>query len=140
MNWAVALPVALVLAIASITYLLFLPKDSYRNDCGKPLTGFDALFVYSPGCPHCKADLTSIKNLNLTENFYMINAESLTCQTIINQYSDYVVRHKNSNMPNATAGLSIPTKVCLYNNKTFIGEMPQTQLLEFYENCTEAKV
>jgi hypothetical protein len=133
---SVALPVLIVLAIAIISYFFFLPKDSYRNDCNKPLTGFDALFVYSVGCPHCKADLLRMENLNLTERFYMVDSGSTECGKIIDQYSDYIIQHKNSNTPDAQSGLAIPTKVCLRDNKTYIGEMPEDQLRGFYENCT----
>ncbi|MEM5879012.1 MAG: hypothetical protein QXU74_00780 [Candidatus Aenigmatarchaeota archaeon] len=133
----VLVPVVIVLAIAAISYFFFVPKD-YRNDCGKSLEGFSMLFVYSLGCPHCKSELSKIKALNLTEEFYMIDGNSDACKDIINQYSDYLIYHKNSNIPNET-GFMVPVKLCLKDNKTYVGEMGKEELKEFYENCTGVK-
>jgi len=138
-NLGLVLPLVIILVIAAVTYIFFLPRDSYRNDCEKSVSGFDALFVYSVGCPHCKADLLRMKDLNLTSSFYMIDSGSALCQKIINGYSDYLVNHKNSNRPNDQVGLEVPTKVCLYDNTTYIGEMQEDQLKSFYENCTSVK-
>lgn len=135
---SVLIPVIIFLGIAATSYFFLLP--SYRNDCGKPLTGYDLLFVYSPACPHCKADFTRIEDLNLTEKFYMIDGGSATCEKIIGEYSDYLVYHKDSNTPNAKAGLGTPTKVCLRDNKTYVGEMTEIELKGFYENCTGVKI
>jgi len=131
----VALPLIVILGIAAVSYIFLVPRNSFRNDCGKSLAGYDALFVYKQGCPVCKADLSELNALNLTEKFYMIDGESLSCSKIINEYSDYIVSHKNSNMPSSTQFL-IPVNVCLRDNKTYVGGMNETELKSFYENCT----
>ena len=130
------IPVIIILSMALISYFFFLPKNSYREDCDKPLEGYDLLFVYAPACPHCKSDYEIIKKLNLSEKFYMVNGESSACQKIINYYSDYLIYHKNSNYPIGPAGLYTPTKVCLKDNKTYIGSMSEEKMLEFYRNCS----
>jgi len=129
-----------VFIIAVISYFFFVPRNSYRNDCDRPLTGYNALFVYTQTCPHCKADLERINELKLDEKFYMIDAGSLTCQKIITQYSDYIIDHKKSNAPYYPAGIATPTKVCLHDNKTYIGEMSLEELKDFYRNCTEVMI
>lgn len=136
-SW-ILIPFVIILAIATTSYVFFVPRNSYRNDCGKSLEGFDMLFVYSPGCPHCKSEFYKIKALNLTEEFYMVDGSSATCSNIINQYSDYLIYHKNSNIPNET-GLMVPVKLCLKDNRTYVGEMEEEELKAFYENCTGVK-
>jgi len=136
---SVLIPLAVILIIAVVSYFFFVPRNSYRNDCDKPFSGYDMLFVYTEACPHCKADLERINDLNLSESVYMIDAGSLACQKTITQYSDYIINHKNSNTPYAPAGIATPTKVCLRDNKTYVGEMSLNQLKEFYENCTMVK-
>ncbi|MEM5836412.1 MAG: hypothetical protein QXK48_02020 [Candidatus Aenigmatarchaeota archaeon] len=135
----ILVPTALIVVIAVISYVFFIPRDAYRNDCGKSLEGYSMLFVYSPTCPHCKSELSKIKALNLTGEFYMVDGSSVACSDIINQYSDYLIYHKDSNIRNKP-GLLVPAKLCLRDNKTYIGEMNEEELKEFYENCTGVKV
>jgi len=137
---SILLPIIVLVSIAAISYVFFVPRNSYRNDCDKALSGYDAFFVYLQACSHCKTDFARMQELNLTERFYMIDAESSTCKKVINDYSDYIVKHKNSNAPDTQAGIATPTKVCLRDNKTYVGEMQTDQMKEFYENCTGVKI
>lgn len=139
-NLGLLIPLVVILVIAALSFFFFVPRNSYRNDCGKPLADFDVLFLYSPACPHCKAEFTIIQEVNLTEKFYMVDSGSSACGQIINQYYDYLYLHKNSNVPTSQTGLATPTKVCLYNNKTYVGEMQETELMGFYQNCTASKI
>lgn len=139
-NTSILLLIIVLVSIAAISYVFFVPRNSYRNDCDKPLTGYDILFVYLQACSHCKADYARMQELNLTERFYMIDAQSSSCMNVINQYSDYIVNHKNSNVPNSQSEIATPTKVCLRDNSTYVGEMQTYQIKEFYENCTGVKI
>ncbi|MEM5852784.1 MAG: hypothetical protein QXG39_06140 [Candidatus Aenigmatarchaeota archaeon] len=123
----------LIILIMLISYIFFTPRDLYRNDCKKNLT-VNLMFVYSYGCPHCKAELLKIKSLNLSNEFYMVDANDASCENMIKQYSDYLIYHKNSNIP-SKIGLMVPTKICLKNNKTHVGEMEEEELKQFYESC-----
>lgn len=138
-KWIIAVPVLLIVAIGIISYFLFMPGEIFRNDCGTPLTAHDVLFVYLTGCSHCKNDFLRIQQLNLTDRFYMIDAGSSKCQQVINDYSSYIIYHNNSNVPSSSPGIATPTKVCLYNNKTYVGEQTGTDLLKFYQDCVAAK-
>jgi hypothetical protein len=142
--------ILIILVIASIIYYFYfsgfttspgsiLSPISYRNDCGKPLENFDVLFVYLTTCPHCKNDLKRMTQLNLLDKAYMIDATNPNCKNIINEYSDYILYHKNSNFQNLPAGIYTPTKVCIYNNETFIGEQSDQELMSFFENCEKAR-
>ena len=123
--------------IAAITYFFLLPgKDVYRNDCGKKLEGFNSLFVYKKGCPYCQAQYLRMEEMNVSNNSYMIDAEDAACGKVIEDYSDYIVYHKNSNNLLAQPGVMTPTTVCLSTNKTFLGEMNEDLLTAFYGNCT----
>jgi len=134
---ALALVFVFIALIGVFTFLFLLPSPiAYRNDCGKSLEGFDSLFVYKQECPYCHAQFTAMESLNLTNHTYMIDAEDATCSKIINDYSDYIIYHKNSNNILAQVGILTPTTICLSTNKTFIGEMTSELLAEFYGNCT----
>jgi hypothetical protein len=123
--------------IAGITYLFLRPgKEAYRNDCRKDLAGFNSLFVYKKQCPYCQAQFERMEEMNLTNDTYMIDAEDAACTKIMEDYSDYITYHKNSNNLLAQPGILTPTTVCLITNKTFIGEMSQEILSSFYANCT----
>ena len=132
------IPSVVILAIALTSYFFFLPK-AYRNDCQKDLKNFNFMFAYAYGCSHCKAELLKIEKFNISEEFYMIDVNSKACEEIIKQYSDYLINHKNSNLPQKT-GLLVPVKICLRDNKTYVGEMREEDFLEFYENCTGRKL
>ncbi|MEM5766607.1 MAG: hypothetical protein QW423_03180 [Candidatus Aenigmatarchaeota archaeon] len=136
---SIFIPIATIALIAAVSYFLFLPKSSHMNDCGKPLEGFDVLFVYLKDCPHCKNDIERMKKLNISERFYMIDAVDKKCEDVVENYKDYIIYHKNSNYITAPSGIFTPTKVCLYNNKTHIGEQNEKDLIEFYENCVGVK-
>ncbi|MEM5773032.1 MAG: hypothetical protein QXL86_02280 [Candidatus Aenigmatarchaeota archaeon] len=136
---SILIPIVLIAGIAAISYFFLLPTNSYRNDCGKPLEGYDVLFVYLQDCPHCKNDVKRMISLNISEKFYMIDAGDAKCKSLIEDYKDYIVYHKNSNYQNAPAGIFTPTKVCLYDNKTYVGEQNEMELKEFYENCLKVK-
>jgi len=125
--------------IAAISYFFLLPTNFYRNDCGKPLEGFDVLFVYLQDCSHCKNDFKRIESLNLSTKFYMIDASNPKCKSLIEDYKDYIIYHKNSNYQSAPTGIFTPTKVCLHSNKTHIGEQAEKELMEFYEDCIKVK-
>jgi pectate lyase len=81
-----------------------------------------------------------MEEMNLTNHTYMIDAEDATCSKIINDYSDYIIYHKNSNNLLAQSGIMTPTTVCLSTNKTFVGEMTNETLSGFYGNCTGGKI
>lgn len=136
---SILIPIFVIALIAAISYFFLLPKNSYRNDCGKPLERFDVLFVYLQDCSHCKNDVKRIEKLNLSEKFYMVDASSSKCAKVLEDYKDYIFYHKNSNYQNAPPGIFTPTKVCLHNNATYIGEQEETELLKFYENCIKVK-
>jgi hypothetical protein len=116
-------------------YLALPPKLSYGMDCGKPLTGYKVLFVYLRGCPHCYAELVRLHELNLLNMTYQIDADDARCKPVIEEYADYIIYHQNSNMPRLPAGIYVPTKVCLHNNLTYIGEMPKEELKDFFARC-----
>ncbi|MCS7123671.1 MAG: hypothetical protein RMJ17_03835 [Candidatus Aenigmarchaeota archaeon] len=132
---------AKILIILSIIVLIFiiattfLKKDYYRVDCEKDLKGYDVIFVYMRGCKHCYNDLINIKELNLLDKIYMVDASNQKCKNIIKEYSDYIIYHKNSNLRNVPKGIYVPTKICIYNNKTYIGSMEKEELKSFFENC-----
>ncbi|MEM5802064.1 MAG: hypothetical protein QXQ18_01625 [Candidatus Aenigmatarchaeota archaeon] len=132
--------ILLIIFLGLFTYSFFSNKGLYRNDCGKTIDGYDILFVYITTCPHCKADLLRLEELNLTDKIYMINAESPLCKKIIEDFSENIIYHKNSNSPNIPFGIYTPTKVCIYNGKTFIGEQNKEDLKKFFEDCQGAKI
>lgn len=136
---SILIPIFIIGIIAAISYFFLLPTSLYRNDCKKPLEGFDVLFVYIQDCSHCKNDLKRIEKLNISEKFYMIDAGSADCKKVIEDYKDFIVYHKNSNYQNAPPGILTPTKVCLHDNKTHVGEQNETELLKFYEDCLKVK-
>ena len=129
----------LFLLLIPLIYFFKISQPFYRNDCDKDLNGFDILFVYFKGCSHCKEDVKRMKKLGIENKFYMIDVASEKCRKIIEMYADYIIYHKNSNFPNAPVGILTPTKVCLYNNKTFIGEMNLNEMEKFYKECISEK-
>ena len=86
----------LVIIVCVVGYFWFLRKNTYRMDCGKPITERDVLFVYTQTCPHCHADWVKIQELGLTNQVYMIDAGNERCGEIITTYSDHIIDHKIS--------------------------------------------
>jgi hypothetical protein len=70
----------------------------------------------------------------------MVDAEDGRCKKIIDDYSDYIIYHKNSNYQNAPQGILTPTKVCLHTNITYIGEMSENALGKFFESCRKGVI
>lgn len=125
----------LALILAFFFFYQFFPKVPFRVDCNKDLKNYDMLFVYLRSCPHCHEDLLRMKELGPLEKIYMVDVGDKSCEKIINEYADYIIYHKNAIPSNIPPGIFTPTKVCLHNNLTYIGEMTKEQLNEFFNKC-----
>ena len=125
----------LLIIVCVVGYFWFSRQNTYRLDCGKLITERDVLFVYTQTCPHCHADWVRIQELGLSDQVYMIDAGNERCREIITTYSDCIIDHKNSNYQNVPSGIFTPTKVCIHNNVTYIGEQTNDDLKSFFDNC-----
>jgi hypothetical protein len=127
----------MIIVVAGIVIYTFYPREVlYRVDCRKALAGYDVLYVYLRGCPHCRAELERLKKLGLLTRAYLVDADDVACRPIIQAYAEYIIEHTNSNMPHIPPGIYVPTKVCLHDNLTYIGEMPVETLQNFFQRCS----
>lgn len=124
--------------VNKINELLF-PKRIERNDCKKPINGYDLLFFYAPACPHCRNMNRVFEEIGNKIKVYYINVESPLCEKYIVGYYDLIVNH--TNCPDCgedfPRGLFTPTLVIVKNNITHVGEMQKDHFLEWFHNYSK---
>jgi len=90
-----------------------------RNDCDKDVKGYEAVFIYSPTCPHCQKMKPLVSNSSL--KWYWVNVYNQTCMSLnlsVFKFEGWV-----------------PTFYCLKTGNVHVGEMTQEDFQKWVASC-----
>jgi len=94
--------------------------SNWKNDCGKPLEGYDGLFVYMTTCPFSNRMKPLVEKSNL--KWYWVDVRDPKC--------------KNINLSKFNYSGYVPFFYCFKTGSYHVGAMPEEQFINWTKtNC-----
>lgn len=94
-------------------------QTNWRVDCGNSLDNYDAVFIYSPFCPHSARMKPLVENADI--KFYWINPFDSRCSGM--------------NLAQFNYSRFVPHFYCLKSHKFRIGEMSSQDFKKWVDDC-----
>jgi len=94
-------------------------KIDIKVDCNNTIDGYDAVFIYSPSCPHCRKMIPMVESSNI--KWYWIYPGNPSCKDI--NYTRFGFKGY------------VPHFYCLKNGYNHTGEMTEDMFQEWVSGC-----